>query len=1060
MSVSFGRSLFLFVFACSVTFASLASADDHPVGYRRDVLPILSDRCFKCHGPDSATRKAGLRLDQSDAAKAALDSGAPAIVPGKPGDSELVKRIMSKDADEMMPPPDSGKVLSDAERAVLKRWIEQGAKYEKHWAFVAPGRPAVPQVKRSDLVQNPIDNFIIAKLEAEKLEPAPRASKERLIRRLYFDFIGLPPSLAEIDAFVADDSPGAYERVIDRLLKSPHYGERMAEDWLDGARFADSNGYQNDFARNMSPWRDWVINAYNKHMRYDQFVTEQIAGDLLPSATLAQKIATGFNRNHRTVTEAGSIEEEWFVENVVDRVETTGTVMLGLTIGCARCHDHKFDPITQKDFYQLFAFFGNVNEKGVYTETRGNVPPMIKATTPENDKKLAEFDAKIGALDKQLKEHLAEIGPHRQELVDAIAKMSSKNEPIASVEIPLQKELGTVGHVGVTGGAVTADATSANPTWKDELFGQAAVFDGKQHLDYPLDFPKADKPFSWAVWVKPKGAGAILSRMDSSKRERGCDLFLFADRKIGMHIIADWPSSAMKAMTSRPLPEHDWSHIVATYDGSGKAAGIAIYVNGEKQDLTIEFDKLNGSTANEQPFRIGSRSGNSPLHAAVAGVELFEHALSPQESQATFQASLRKVLKLVKLNALADGMRGQLDKLLLAISTDSFAAKSREIRHELDGVRDARAKYEAAIPVAMIMEERKEPRDIYVLHRGRYDAPDKAQKVQPDVPAVLPRLPDGAPRNRLGLAQWLVSPENPLTARVVVNRLWQHHFGIGLVKTPDNLGVQSEPPSHPELLDWLATELIQSGWDIQYIQRLIVTSNTYQQRSEVPAEMYQRDPDNRLLARGPRYRLQSEALRDNALAISGLLIDKIGGPSVMPYQPAGLWEELAGGAHDDYTQGHGDDLYRRSLYTYRKRTVPHPSMATFDAPSWEICQVKRARTNTPLQALAMLNDVTYMEASRKFAERILTEGGKSEDAKLGFGFRAATGRAATADELAVLRASLRKYQARFRQSPAAAEEYVKHGESARNQSLDVVDLAAHTAVASIILNMDETISKD
>jgi hypothetical protein len=396
----------------------------------------------------------------------------------------------------------------------------------------------------------------------------------------------------------------------------------------------------------------------------------------------------------------------------------------------------------------------------------------------------------------------------------------------------------------------------------------------------------------------------------------------------------------------------------------------------------------------------------------------------------------------------------------LAISNDEFAIKGREIRHALATVQDERAKYDSAIPMAMVLEERKEPRETYVLHRGRYDQPEKDHKLKPDVPGALPPLPADAPRNRLGLARWLVSSENPLTARVIVNRLWEHHFGVGLVKTTDNLGVQSEPPSHPELLDWLATELVQSGWDLQHIQRLIVGSNTYQQRSEAAPEMYQRDPDNRLLARGPRYRLQSEALRDNALAVSGLLATKIGGPSVMPYQPAGLWEELAGGAHDDYTQGHGDDLYRRSLYTYRKRTVPHPSMATFDAPSWEICQVKRARTNTPLQALALLNDVTYTEAARKFAERMLTEGGNSADSQLAFAFRLATSRAPTASELAVLNASLQKYLDRFRKSPAAAEQFVSHGEAARNKSLDMVNLAAHTAVASIILNMDEAISKD
>jgi mono/diheme cytochrome c family protein len=1047
--------------AISAGAARLSSAETKPVGYRRDVLPILSDRCFKCHGPDSAARKAGLRLDRPDAATSELDSGVKAIVPGKPDESALVERIMSKDANEMMPPPDSGKVLSDRERAVLRSWIEQGAKYEKHWAFVAPVRPDVPEVKRHDLVHNPIDNFVLSRLEAEGMGPSPPATKERLIRRVYFDLVGVPPTLPEIDAFLADNSPDAYEKMVGRLFQSPHYGERMAIDWLDGARFADSNGYQNDFARNMSPWRDWVIDAFNQHKRFDQFVVEQIAGDLLPDSTLDQKIATGFNRNHRTVTEAGSIEDEWFVENVVDRVETTGTVMLGLTVGCARCHDHKFDPISQKEFYQLFAFFGNINEKGVYTETRGNVPPVVKAVTPQDEKKLAEFDAKISDLNKQLAEQNASVPSHRQAWLDELSKSRTPSEPVEAVRIPLGQDSGTTAQVAVTNGTIAADATSVTPKSSDDLFGKSLEFEGKQHLDYSgLDFPKADNPFSWAVWVKPTGAGAILSRMDSSRRERGFDLSVFADRKIGMHVIADWPSNAMKVLTIQPLPADRWSHVIATYDGSSKGAGIAMYVNGEKQNVQVEVDKLSGSTATDQPFRIGMRSGNSPLHASVADVSLFQHVLNPQEARGLFQASLRRVAANVKLDSLSDALKTQLDELLLAVSDDPIATKSREIRRALQTTQEDRAKYDAKIPMAMVLEERKEPRATYVLHRGRYDQPDKDQAVQPDVPAVLPPLPVDAPKNRLGLAKWLVSPENPLTARVLVNRLWQHHFGIGLVKSSDNFGVQSEPPSHPELLDWLATELIQSGWDIQHIQRLIVLSNTYQQRAEATPEMYDHDPDNRLLARGPRYRLQAETLRDNALAVSGLLVNKVGGPSVMPYQPAGLWEELAGGAHDDYTQAHGDDLYRRSLYTYRKRTVPHPSMATFDAPSWEICQVKRARTNTPLQALALLNDVTYMEASRKLAERMMTEGGSSPDSQLKYAFRLATSRMPSPSELAMLVKSLQKYSERFHAAPDSAKDFVSHGESARNESLDCSDLAAHTAVASILLNMDESISKD
>ncbi len=1051
---------------CSVVIASLAmfvrpahAADEQNIGYRHDVLPILSDRCFKCHGPDSAARKAGLRLDQERAATTELESGTTAIVPGNASKSEVVERIMSTDADVMMPPPDSGKVLSAAEKQLLRRWIEQGARYQPHWAFEAPVRPPVPDVAHKDLVRNPIDAFILARLEKENVEPSPPASKERLIRRLSFDLTGLPPSLSEIDAFVADKSPDAFQRAVDRLINSPAYGECMAGDWLDGARFADSNGYQNDFARNMSPWRDWVITAFNKHMPYDQFVTEQIAGDLLPNPTLEQRIATGFNRNHRTVTEAGSIEDEWFVENVVDRVETMGTALLGLTVGCARCHDHKFDPISQREFYQLFAFFASNNEKGVYTETRGNVPPLVRAITPEHKKKLAEFDAKIAELSKQLEAHIAGIAPHRQEWLDSLTKSSQPTEPEPVVRIDLRDD--DTAKLEVTLGVIPAATQSRKPPRRRDLFGKVPEFDGKHHLDYMrVNFPPADRPFSWAVWVKPTGDGALLSKMDDLAAFKGCDLIMFPEGTIGMHIVASWPGNALKVRTNKPLPRGDWSHIVATYDGSKKAAGIALYINGKKQEVTVEADTLTGSFANEQPFRLGIRSNSSALHGALADVRLFQHALSAEEADAVVQASLRRNLKGVKIAELDKLQLGQVDRLLLATSKDGFAQKLLPMQQAVKTVQDERAKYDAAIPTTMIMEERKEPRDVYVLRRGRYDQPDKNQKVSPDVPDVFPRMPEGAPHNRLGLAEWLVSPKNPLTARVVVNRMWQRFFGMGLVKTSENFGVQAEPPSNPELLDWLATELIQSHWDLQHIQRLIVSSYTYQQKSETSPELYRRDPDNRLLARGPRQRLPAEAVRDNALAVSGMLVKKIGGPSVMPYQPEGLWEELAGGAHDDYVQAHGDDLYRRSLYIYRKRTVPHPSMSTFDAPSWETCQVRRASTDTPLQALALMNDVTYLEAARKFAERMLTEGGTTADSQIKFAFRLATGRSPTADEMRVLRTSLERYTTRFRQNSAAAAEFVNHGEAPRNKSLDVVDLAAHTAVASVLLNMDETVSKN
>ena len=746
---AFGMAMLL---AISMSVAGRAAGDEAKLRYRRDVLPLLSDRCFKCHGPDSASREAGLRLDLPDAATAELDSGAYAIVRGDVAKSALVQRIESSDPAVAMPPADSGKTLSSAERAILRRWVEEGAEYEPHWAYVAPPRPPVPEVTHPDLVRNPIDAFVLARLESEKLEPSKPASKERLIRRAYFDLIGLPPTLAEIDAFIADESADAFQRVVERLLQSPHYGERMAADWLDGARYADSNGYQNDFARNMSPWRDWVIGAFNAHLPYDQFVTEQLAGDLLPNPTLEQRIATGFNRNHRMVTEAGSIEEEWHVENVVDRVETAGTVFLGLTIGCARCHDHKFDPISQREFYQFYAFFNNVNEKGVYTETRGNVPPLVKVTSADDEKKLAEFTAAIAALSKQFDEKMAQIAPTRQQWITSLSAAADAAGPEAVVTIDLRSQPSA--RVSVTDAEVAPDTTSPSPEWRDELFGKTATFNGKAELVYSrLRFPPSDQSFSWAVWVKPEGDGAILSKIDNDAGLRGVDLLLYPDGKIAMHVIDTWPDNALKVVLQQPLQPGKWAHIAATYDGSKKATGVLLYVNGKKQEVAVEADQLTGTFATQQPFRIGKRSTDSPLHAALADVRLFDHALSEVAIGKVLLGSVTRALKDVAYEKLSQQLQPQFDELLLAYSKNPVVVKAAEIKAELERQQAEKNKYEAALPTTMVMDERAEPRETFVLQRGRYDLPDKEQPVVPDLPAVLPDFPADAPRNRLGLAR-------------------------------------------------------------------------------------------------------------------------------------------------------------------------------------------------------------------------------------------------------------------------------------------------------------------
>jgi len=1050
----------IFLVGAVLSLCTAAGADDAEVRYRRDILPLLSDRCFKCHGPDSASREAGLRLDRADDAYAELPSGLRAIVPNRPEESAVLERIETVDPEFAMPPSDSGKSLSSDEKALVRRWIEADAVYEPHWAFVAPKRPPVPNVKHQKLVQNPIDAFVFARLEAESVEPAQRASAERIIRRLNFDLVGLPPTLAEIDEFVANNSPAAVQRAVDRLLASPQYGERMAAEWLDGAHYADSNGYQNDFAREMWPWRDWVIEAFNRNLPYDQFLTEQLAGDLLPNPTQSQRVATGFCRNNRTVTEAGSIDEEWLVENVVDRTETLGTVFLGLTVGCARCHDHKFDPLTQKEFYQLYAFFNNVNEKGVYVEQRGNVAPLIKVATPEQQKQLQQFDNDIARLTADKAAEMLRLVPLRSKWIEVLANSYEPREPEAAVSVLLQSEM-TTALAAAVDRHVEADATSQPPLWRDGLFGRVSAFTGGEQLEYSrLQFPPADRPFSWSVWVKPQGDGAIFSKMEDAAAFRGCDLLVSFDQKIAVHVIHQWPVNAIKIVTRDVVPRDKWSHVAVSYDGSSKAAGLKVYFDGLEQPFDVDVDQLTQSFATKQPFRIGRRSEGYPLHGEICDVRLFQHALSADEVAAIHRGSLHRVLRTTKPQLLDPLAAEQFDALMLAHWDDPATAMARQLTQDLYQLTTARKNLDDAIPTTMVMEERTELRPTYLLNRGQYDLPDKSQRLTADVPQVLPPLPADAPRNRLGLARWLSDPANPLTARVAVNRLWQQFFGLGLVKTPENFGVQSEPPSHPELLDWLAVELIESQWNIQHIQRLIVESYVYQQSADVAATAYERDPENRLLARGPRYRLSAETMRDNSLAVSGLLTQKIGGPSVMPYQPPGLWEELAGGAFEVYKRGSGDDLYRRSLYIYRKRTVPHPSLATFDAPSWEICQVKRARTNTPLQSLALLNDVVYVEAARKLAERMIRDGGNRGDDRLIFAFRLATGRRPTERELIVLRNGLDKQLARYRLEPNAAEQLVTQGESPRATGIDVVELAAHTAMASVILNLDEAVSKN
>jgi len=1036
----------------AVTATPACAGEAGSVDFSREVLPILSDNCFLCHGPDPKARKADLRLDIKEGA---LRVKEPVIVPGKSGESEFIHRITSHDAEEVMPPPKSGHTLNAQQIETLSRWVDQGAKWGKHWALEAPRELAPPPVKDGSWPKNPIDHFVLAKLEAEGLKPTREADKTTLIRRVTLDLTGLPPSPKEVDAFLADTRKDAYDRLVDRLLKSTRYGERQAMDWLDEARFADTNGYQNDFARSMWPWRDWVIDSFNHNQPFNQFVIDQVAGDLLPNATRAQKIATGFNRNNRTVTEAGSIEEEWRIENAVDRVETTATVFLGLTMGCARCHDHKYDPISQKEFYQFLGFFNSVNEKGVYTETRGNVPPLITVPSQADEEQLARLNQAISAATNVVQHHEAGFAARLQrwEYEQRVAPGSTDPQDWA-LRIPLEGSLQALSTVGDP--ADPSYQGTNKPNWVEGPAGKALKLDGQDTSFVtvgPIAGLEHTSRFSYGGWVKPTGNGALVSKMDDQAAYRGFDLMV-ADGKLSVHLVNTWPQNAIKVTSQTPLPKDAWSHVFVTYDGSQKAAGVTLYVNGEPAKLGVETDSLRDSLATTQPLRLGKRSTSLPLNGELADIRIYRRTLSRDEVRALSDVPPYQIARTptaertpAQQARLTRFFREQLSPELHA--ADMALSKVRQEKSELEG----------RLPTVMIMEDMAQPRDTYLLKRGRYEMPDLTEKLQPGVPDCLPALPSEARRDRLALARWLVAPENPLTARVTVNRFWQQHFGTGLVKTAENFGIQSEPPSHQELLDWLANQFVRGGWDTKALHRLIVTSASYRQGSQASADLFQRDPENRLLARGPRFRLPAEVVRDNALAISGLLVEKIGGPSIKPYQPAGLWEELAGGAGEGpYVQDKGANLYRRSLYIYRKRTVPHPTMTTFDAPSREVCQVKRPRTNTPLQALELLNDVTYVESARHLGRLMLTEGGRSPEDRIAYAFRRAISRPPTTRELSVLKRGFDRYRTTYEADRDAAARFLGHGDSPMTEGLDPKEFAAYAATASVILNLDETIT--
>jgi hypothetical protein len=994
-----------------VFFASAATPQSARVEFNRDIRPVLSDKCFLCHGPDAKTKNIPLRLDQEAAAKADLGNGRRAIIPGDPGGSELIRRITAEQAGRRMPPVHTGLKLTVAEIGLLQSWIEQGAKWEKHWSFLPPKRHSLPSPRNPKWARNAIDQFVQARLDREGLVPSSEASRETLIRRLAFDLTGLPPSPEEVDAFLNDRSANAYEKVVDRLLASPRYGERMASRWLDAARYADSNGYQYDGERFMWRWRDWVIEAYNRNLPYDQFVVEQLAGDMLPNPSLDQVIATGFNRNHRANTEDGIIPEEYAVEYVVDRVETTSTVFLGLTLGCARCHNHKYDPFTQAEFYRVFAYFNNVPEMGRAMKY-GNSPPLVPAPTREQQQQRAALDKRISDI-----EHFLET---RAGAIDNALAQWSRTNRVPGDWVPAS-------------GLDLSYAGAPFPTW------EPIAFRGKGQFDM-------DDRFTMSAWVTPEEIGnvSVLTRMADNARGKGFGIHL-RNGRVYVHLTSNYDDDAIKVQTQERIAPNQRRHVLVTYDGSVSAKGIAIYVDGKPAATRVLQENL------YRPFRNAGRKFTEPLRIGSGG--------GPERKfrgRIDDVAVYSRILDAAEIRALARQPKGPEDLRYWYFLENAAPETYSKPWKTLLSLKRERERLERTFPTVMVMAESPTPKKTHLLIRGAYDKP--GDEVQPGVPAVLPALPSSLPNNRLGFARWVASADNPLTARVAVNRLWQMVFGTGLVKTSEDFGLQGEWPSHPELLDWLATEFVRTGWDTKAMLKLMASSATYRQSSAVPADLLQRDPENRLLARGPRFRLSAEMIRDNALAFSGLLHEKAGGPSVKPYQPDGLWDEITM-QDSDYVQSRGPDLYRRSLYTFWKRTVAPPMLANFDAANREACVVRASRTNTPLQALNLMNDVTFLEAARHLAGK--TDFSLSPEERITQMFRRATSRKPTPQELSVLRDNLRYHLDYFSTGDASrAKAYLNQGDSKPDPRLDARDLAAYTAVASLILNLDETITRE
>ncbi len=1038
--------------------AGRATDDGLPavVDYNFHIKPILSDRCYACHGPDDEARQADLRLHEEDGAKEArLTSGGRAVVPGNLRRSKLYRRISARSAEERMPPAETNLSVSEHERALIARWIEQGASWKPHWAFVPPTVPAIPESGHPAWPRNELDRFILDRLERHGLSPSPEAARETLLRRVTLDLTGLPPTLDEIDAFLADTSRQAYERVVDRLLASPAYGEHMAAEWLDIARYADTHGYQADRDRRMWPWRDWVVSAFNANMPFDEFGTWQLAGDLLPAATTEQQLATAFNRNHRQTNEGGSIEEEFRTEYVADRTNTAGTAFLGLTMECARCHDHKYDPVSHEEYYRFFSFFSSIDESGQTSHFTDAVPVPALALPDE------AAEQRLEPLRMRMARAEASLQAARDMALAAYRRWAQHARPTALPSLP-QKDLaayfdferlgnGLVPSVYPAGAAAT---TVFDPALHSGRAGRAITFDGENgaYFEEMGVFTAAD-PFTLSLWIhapRYETSNVLVHRTQAAldAGSRGYELSM-EDGHLVAQLAHMWPENAIRIISEHRVPLSEWVQVAMTYDGSSRAEGLNLYMDGERQQVRTVRNSLRANITYENlevHLTMGYRFRDTGFKdGRIDDFRLYARRLTDLEVR---QLAGKDALT-PALNA-PDEHEFLLLDFYLALFDPPYAAALEELRNARRQFTEAAAE----VPEIMVMREMDKPRPVHVLRRGIYD--EKGDVVLPGTPEALGAFPDTLPHNRLGLAKWIFSRDNPLTARVAVNRFWQRHFGTGLVSTAEDFGNQGALPSHPELLDYLAAEFIETGWDVKAMHRRIVSSATYRQSSAVSAELLELDPDNRLLARGSRLRLTAEMTRDQALAASGLLVRRLGGPPVKPYQPAGLWEEKAG---ISYVRDTGEDLYRRSLYTFFKRTSPPPSMIAFDMSTRSHCIMRRQQTTTPMQALVLLNDPQFLEAARHVAERMLREGGASLADRAAFAFRLLTGRSPSVEEEAVIEQLYAEQQGIFSDDESAALSLLQTGESPFDSNLPLPELAAATTLASALLSFDEVSSR-